>query len=73
MLIGSVLALLVAVAAVLYSRRIGRATSVIDDATLRAIEDHGRVEIDEPLDLDLIREEERQFLEEERWDEADEW
>lgn len=73
MLIGSVLALLVVIAAVLYTRRIARASTVLDDETLRAIEDHGYVEVDEPLDLDLIREEERQFLEEERWDEAEEW
>lgn len=73
MLIGSALALFVIIAAVLYVRRLGRVQTVVDDETLRAIEDHGYVEVDEPLDLDLIREEERQFLEEERWDEAEEW
>lgn len=73
MLIGSGLALLLIIAAVLYIRRLGRYNAVVDEETLRAIEDHGYVEVDDPLDLDLIREEEREFLEEERWDEAEDW
>lgn len=73
MLIGSVLALLAVSAALLYRRRLHRTTVALDDSMIRAIETHGTIDVDEPLDLEAIREEEERFLEEERWDEADEW
>lgn len=47
----------------------------VDDEALRRIVEEGRLvtDEDEPLDLREIREEERRFWEEERWDEADEF
>lgn len=72
-LFGSVFALLALTAALLYRRRAARSASIIDDDIVRAIEERGSVEVDEPLDLETIREEERRFLEEEEWDEAEEW
>lgn len=47
----------------------------VDDEALRRIVEEGRLvtDEDEPLDLGEIREEERRFWEDERWDEADEF
>lgn len=45
----------------------------VDDDALRRILEEGRLEGEEPLDLDRVREEERRFWEEERWDDAEEW
>ena len=63
-----------AVAAVLVhrSRRAVRPVS-LDDDMIRSIEERGAVELDEPLDLDHIAEEERRFLDEERWDSAEDF
>ncbi len=55
----------------LLRRRRGRGTGVTDDV-LRQIEEQGRVEVDEPLDLEEIRDEEDRFWGE-PWDEPDEW
>lgn len=52
--------------------RSGGVPQVDDDALRRILED-GRLEGEEPLDLDRAREEERRFWEEERWDDAEEW
>lgn len=73
MLLGSVLGLLAVAAALVYRRRLQRTTITLDDSMIRSIETHGVIDVDEPLDLEAIREEEERFLEEERWDEADEW
>lgn len=73
MLLGTVLGLLAVAAALVYRRRLQRTTITLDDSMIRSIETHGVVDVDEPLDLEAIREEEERFLEEERWDEADEW
>lgn len=63
-----------AVAAVLVHRRRNAVRpAALDDDMIRAIEERGIVEVDEPLDLDHIAEEEQRFLDEERWDSADEW
>jgi hypothetical protein len=72
-LLGSVLGLLAVAAALVYRRRLQRTTITLDDSMIRSIETHGVIDVDEPLDLEAIREEEERFLEEERWDEADEW
>lgn len=69
-----VLALLAAAAAILGRRRIrdyigGRAG--LDDDMIRRIEQEGSVEIEEPLDLDHVREEEERFWSE-TWDLPDE-
>lgn len=53
------------------SRRIGRSARVTDDV-VRQIEESGWIEVDEPLDLVQIQEEEARFWEE-PWDEPDEW
>jgi hypothetical protein len=45
---------------------------VLTDDMIRQIEERGRVELDEPLDLDQIQEEEARFWEE-HWDDPDEW
>ncbi len=68
--------LLIALAGVAFTRRYlaarrGR-TGLSDDA-IRQIEAHGRVDVDEPLDLGEAAEEERRFWEEESWDESEEW
>lgn len=73
MLLGSVLGLLAVAAALVYRRRLQRTTITLDDSMIRSIETHGVIDVDEPLDLEAIREEEERFLEEERWDEADDW
>lgn len=51
----------------------GREVPRVDDDALRRILDQGRLEADDPLDLDRVREEERRFWEEERWDDVEEW
>ena len=66
--------LLVAVAAVVFlrrrhvRRRVSRRVGRVGDDELRAILEHGRIEVEEPLDLEEIREEEKRFWEEERWE-----
>jgi hypothetical protein len=45
---------------------------VLTDDMIRQIEERGRVELDEPLDLGQIQEEEARFWEE-HWDDPDEW
>lgn len=64
------LALLVLIAGLVYRRRVTRFERRITDDMLRQIENRGRVEMDEPLDLDEIQEEERRFWEE-TWDEPE--
>jgi len=46
---------------------------VVDDDAVRRIVEEGRLATneDEPLDMDEIRQRERDFWNEERWDEAD--
>lgn len=64
------LALLVLIAGLVHRRRVTRFERRITDDMLRQIENRGRVEMDEPLDLDEIQEEERRFWEE-TWDEPE--
>ena len=68
--------LLAVVAALAYLRR--RAASrpgarALTDEAIRQIENHGVVEVDEPLDLRDVDAEERRFWDEETWDESEEW
>lgn len=44
----------------------------LSDEHIRDIERHGSLEMDEPLDLEEAREEERRFWNEEAWDETEE-
>jgi len=67
---------LAAAAAFLLTRRYlaARATRTrLSDDAIRDIETRGRVELDEPLDLREVEQEERRFWEEETWDESEEW
>lgn len=62
---------LVAVAGLAYRRRIRRLKSRgLSEGNIRQIEVSGRVEMDEPLDLEEAAEEEERFWNE-TWDEAD--
>jgi hypothetical protein len=51
---------------------IGSSDPLLSDDMVRQIEESGWVEVDEPLDLEEIQEEEARFWEE-PWDEPDEW
>jgi hypothetical protein len=51
---------------------IGSGEPALSDDMIRQIEARGVVEVDDPLDLDEIQEEEVRFWEE-PWDEPDEW
>lgn len=66
--------LLVAAAIRLRFRVVGRrsAHSGLNDDMIRQIEEHGRVEMDEPLDREHIAREEERFWEE-TWDEPEEY
>jgi len=68
--------LLAALAAFALTRRWLQARARRDrltDEAIRQIESHGRLEREEPLDLEEIDEEERRFWQEESWDESEEW
>lgn len=69
----AVAALLVVAAWVGYRRRLRDAIGgTLDDGHIRQIENAGRIEVDEPLDLEEAREEEERFWSEE-WDEPEPW
>jgi hypothetical protein len=74
-LFGIVAALLAIAAGLLYRHRLetvgSEDTSTLDDDLIRQIEAEGWVELEEPLDLDHIREQEQRFWEE-SWDEPEE-
>jgi hypothetical protein len=78
-LFAAVVGLLTGVVLVLGWRRVRRdlppssGVPRVDDRALERILEEGRIEADEPLDLDRVRDEERRFWEEERWDDAEEW
>ena len=66
-------AALVGGAGVIYVRRVLAArSSQLDDDMIARIEQHGAIEVEEPLDLEDIREAEAEFWKEEAWDEAEE-
>jgi hypothetical protein len=74
-LFGIVAAVLAIAAGLLYRNRLDYAQQeepvVLNDRLIRQIERDGRIELEEPLDLDHIREQEERFWEE-SWDEPDE-
>jgi hypothetical protein len=74
-LFGIVAALLAITAGLLYRNRLdyvsGEDPAALDDDLIRQIERDGWIELEEPLDLDHIREQEQRFWEE-SWDEPDE-
>ncbi|MBW3553230.1 MAG: LPXTG cell wall anchor domain-containing protein [Gemmatimonadetes bacterium] len=63
-------ALLVAGAGLLVRRRMSRLRGGLSDEAIRAIEEYGRIAVDEPLDLDEAAEEEERFWSE-SWDEPE--
>jgi hypothetical protein len=67
-------ALIVIVAGLLHRARLERyrREAAISDDQVRQIMERGRIEVDEPLDLQHIQEEEARFLEETAWDEPEE-
>jgi len=75
MLFGTVAGILALAAGILYliRRRAAIRSRNLTDDMIAQIERSGTVDVDEPLDLGEIAEEEEQFWEEERWDEADEY
>lgn len=52
--------------------RARRQAASLDDDAIRRIETQGRVDVEEPLDLQEAHEEEERFWEED-WDEPDPW
>lgn len=75
MLFGIVAAVLAIAAGLLYRNRLETVVTedapVLDDDLIRKIESDGWIELEEPLDLDHIREQEQRFWEE-SWDEPEE-
>jgi hypothetical protein len=73
---GVLIGILALTGGLLYRSRLVRATGssepVLSDDMVRQIEHSGWIEVDEPLDLQEIQEEEARFWEE-PWDEPDEW
>lgn len=69
----AVLAVLAAVLHWLRLRSYGVGRPAVTDEVVRQIEEKGRVDVDEPLDMDEIREEEERFWEDQPWEEPEQW
>ena len=73
---GVVLALLVIAAGIVYRTRLhprdGAGSDRLTDDMMRRIEAEGALDVEEPLDMEQIREEEERFWEEEPWEEPEE-
>lgn len=67
-------AILVVIGFLLYRRRLaaGRRAGQLSDDLIRRLERGESIEVDEPLDQELIREEEERFWDE-SWDEPEEF
>lgn len=77
MLIGVFIGILALAGALLYrarwpSRVAGLSAPLLTDDMVRQIEETGYVDVDEPLDLEQIQEEETRFWQESAWDEPEE-
>lgn len=72
-LIGMIIGFLAVAAAIRYRSRLAGFLPAreLSDEQIRAIEERGTIEVEEPLDLDRIRDEEARFWEE-TWDEPEE-
>ncbi|CAN5699136.1 hypothetical protein BH23GEM10_BH23GEM10_08600 [soil metagenome] len=74
---GILLAGLAVIGGLLYrirlTRTIGEVQPLLTDELVRQIEEDGRVDFDEPLDLEQIQEEEARFWEDQPWEDSDEW
>jgi hypothetical protein len=77
MFISLTLALLALAGGLIYRARLDRASGagspLLTDDMVRQIEESGYVDVDEPLDLEQIQEEEERFWEEQPWEEPDEY
>lgn len=67
-------AVLVIAGGLLHRRRLAelKGDATVDDDVIRQIESRGRVDLDAPLDLDTIHDEEDRFWQE-HWDEPESW
>ena len=76
MYFGILLTGLALIGGLLLRARLGRVVRgeepLLTDDMLRQIEASGYIELDEPLDMEQIRDEEARFLDEYRWEESDE-
>lgn len=76
-LFGIALSILAIVAGVAYVRRLWRLKRErgpeLDDDMIRRIEETGRVEVDDPLDMEEIRREEERFWSDSPWEEPEQW
>lgn len=74
---GILLAGLAVIGGLLYrirlTRTIGEVQPLLTDDLVRQIEEDGRVDFDEPLDIEQIQEEEARFWEDRPWEDSDEW
>jgi len=74
---GFLLTLAAVAGAILYRVRLvrgfGPPRAAITDDMVRRIEEEGRVEMDEPLDIEMIKEEEARFWDDQPWEETEEW
>lgn len=74
---GILLAVLAVIGGLLYrvrlTRAIGEVRPVLTDDLVRQIEESGSVDVDEPLDLEQIQEEEARFWEDRPWEDSEEW
>jgi len=50
-----------------------RTPRTLTDDMVRQIEESGHIDVDEPLDLEEIQDEEARFWEEQPWEETDEY
>ena len=76
MVIAAILGILALAGGLLYRAR-GlrelRTPRTLTDDMVRQIEESGHIDVDEPLDLEEIQDEEARFWEEQPWEETDEY
>lgn len=76
MYIATILGILALAGGLMYrARRLRelRMPRTLTDDMVRQIEESGRIDVDEPLDLEEIQDEEARFWEEQPWEETDEY
>lgn len=76
MYIATILGILALAGGLMYRARRLRALRTprtLTDDMVRQIEESGHIDVDEPLDLEEIQDEEARFWEEQPWEETDEY
>lgn len=76
MYIATILGILALAGGLMYRARRVRASGtprILTDDMVRQIEESGHIDVDEPLDLEEIQDEEARFWEEQPWEETDEY